>query len=146
MNKPPPKQTPEQRRAAISEGVKLSWQRRRNNAPLLLPVKETAIVKLILDVLSLKYKGRLKLWRNNTGATKTEGGGFMKFGAVGSPDLLGILAPTGRLVGLEVKAPKGKVSEHQEAWLKEAAAFGALVGVVHSVDEACALIDGAING
>lgn len=146
MNKTPPKQTPEQRRAAISEGVKLAWARRRQEAPLLLPQKETAIVKLILDVLSLKYKGKLKLWRNNTGALPREGGGFIKFGAVGSPDLLGILAPSGRLVGLEVKAPKGKTSEHQETWLKEAQEFGALVGVVHSVDEACALIDGALDG
>lgn len=110
------------------------------------PVKETAIVKSILDYLTLKYKGKAFFWRNNSGAMKTEGGGFIKFGATGSPDILGILAPSGRLIGLEVKNAKGKVSEHQEAWLKEAAELGAVVGVVRSIDEACALIEGALNG
>jgi len=138
------KQTLEQRQAAISAGVKRSWERRKAQG---IPTpKESTIVKLILDVLTLKYKGRLKLWRNNTGATKTEGGGFVRYGALGSPDLLGILAPSGRLVGLEVKAPKGTTTEHQELWLKEAQELGAVVGVVRSMDEACALIEGALHG
>ena len=110
-----------------------------------LPVKETVIVKSILEYLQLRYKGRAFFWRNNSGALKTEKS-FVRFGATGSPDILGVLGPSGRLVGLEVKGAKGKTSEHQEAWLKEAQELGAVVGVVRSMDEACALIEGALHG
>lgn len=108
-----------------------------------LPIKETALVKLILQALSLRYKGRALFWRNNTGATRTETGGFIRFGALGSPDILGVLAPSGRLIAIEVKTPTGKLSEHQEVWLTEAKELGALAGVVRSLEDAYALLDEA---
>jgi len=114
-------------------------------APVIPDMKEQMIVNLILRVLISRYKGKLKLRRNNTGAYKTETGGFIRYGQVGSPDIEGILAPNGRAVCLEVKTRTGKLSEHQERWLQEATDLGALVGVVRSVDEAIALIEGGLN-
>jgi hypothetical protein len=136
-----PKQTLAERRAAISEGVRLSWQRRKSRTK---QGPEQALQRLLLDYLTAKYRGRLVLWRNNTGATATASGGFVRYGAVGSPDLLGILSPSGRLVGLEVKAPGGKATPAQLLWLTEARSHGALCGVVHSLDEAIALLDGGL--
>jgi hypothetical protein len=109
----------------------------------MLSMSETLIVKSILGALQLRYKKKAFFWRNNTGAMKTEGGGFVRFGATGSSDILGILAPTGRFIALEVKTAKGKTSPAQEAWLAEARALGAVAGVVRSIDEAFALIEKA---
>lgn len=59
---------------------------------------------------------------------------------VGSPDLLCIVAPLGRLVALEVKDPGGVVSDEQRrchaAWRR----FGIVVGVVYSPEDALAVL------
>lgn len=104
-------------------------------------MSETALMKSILGALQLRYKKKAFFWRNNSGATKTESGGFVRFGSPGSPDILGILSPGGRLVALEVKTPKGKTSPLQESWLEEARALGALAGVVRSIDDAFQLME-----
>jgi len=112
--------------------------------PPIPPMKESMLVNLILRDLLSRYKGVLRLWRNNSGAFKTEGGNFIRYGALGSPDILGILKP-GKIVCIEAKSSRGKLSEHQERWLQEARDLGALVGVVRSVDEAIALIESGLN-
>jgi len=54
----------------------------------------------------------------------------------GSADLVGVLAPWGTFIGMEVKDPNGVVEPHQghnhEVWRR----FGALVYVVRSVEDA----------
>lgn len=80
--------------------------------------------------------------RNSVGSAKyvqeTTGKTFhVPYGlGVGSPDLVGILAPWGVFIGLEVKDPNGIVEPHQttshELWRR----FGALVYVVRSVEDA----------
>lgn len=80
--------------------------------------------------------------RNSVGSAKyvqeTTGKTFhVPYGlGVGSPDLVGILAPWGVFIGLEVKDPNGVVEPHQttshELWRR----FGALVYVVRSVEDA----------
>jgi hypothetical protein len=135
------KQTLAERQAAISEGMRAAWARRKaTTTPKLPPPKETMLVKQILTALDLTCRG--SFWRNNTGATPTPSGSFVRYGAVGAPDILGYLAPLGRLVAIEVKRPGGKLSVHQAAWLKDAKACGVLCGVAHSVEEAIALIEG----
>lgn len=72
-------------------------------------------------------------WKNNTGAMKTEYGGFIRFGAVGSPDIC--VVKDGFFIGLEVKTLKGKQSPAQkdfETRLKEA---GAEYYIVKSIDD-----------
>lgn len=101
-----------------------------------IPGNETALVKTLMQYLPLKFKGKIHLARNNSGATKTEAGAFVRFGEVGAPDLVGILAPSGRFVGIECKSAKGRVSAHQKEWLLRAASLGALVGIVRTVAEA----------
>lgn len=103
-------------------------------------MSEQLLMKSILEALQLRYKGRAHFWRNNTGAMKTEGGHFFRFGEVGSPDVLGILQG-GRFVALEVKTAKGKTSESQGAWLSRALSLGAIAGVVRSIDEAFTIIE-----
>jgi hypothetical protein len=55
---------------------------------------------------------RLFWWRNNTGAFKTEHGGFVRFGTPGSPDI--IVVKDGRAIFLGVKRPGSYQPPEQE--------------------------------
>lgn len=88
------------------------------------------------------------LLRNNVGVARAvDDDGRERFTAyglgVGSPDLILILAPGGRLVGLEVKRPGEDATSEQlrvhAIWRR----FGAVVAVVHDVEEARAVLDDA---
>ena len=72
-------------------------------------------------------------WRNNSGATKTIGGGFIRFGAVGSPDVFVIYK--GTIYGLEVKDVKGRLSEGQVAFQDGMTKAGGVYVVVRSLDD-----------
>jgi hypothetical protein len=81
------------------------------------------------------------LWRNNTGTFRTESGGMMRTGlCVGSADLIGILAPMGRFLALEVKRPGEKPTKEQELFLELVRKSGGVAAVVHSVEEALAVV------
>lgn len=64
--------------------------------------------------------------------------------AAGDPDLTGCYR--GRHFELEVKAPGGRLSRIQEVRLKEWHQAGAVVGVVHSSDEALTTLGIAQEG
>lgn len=86
------------------------------------------------------------LWRNSVGATR-DGERVVRYGlAVGSADLVGVLAPTGRILALEVKGPSGRVAPAQAAWLGVVRRFGGFAAVVRSVDEAVAAVERARGG
>lgn len=55
-------------------------------------------------------------WRQNTGAIKIEDR-FLRFGALGCPDILGLL-PNGKMLAIEVKSPKGKLTLAQKSFLE----------------------------
>jgi hypothetical protein len=69
-------------------------------------------------------------WRNNTGAVQVRPGQFMRFGKVGSSDILGVL-PGGRFLAVECKAPDGgRLSPEQKQFLADVRELGALALVV----------------
>jgi hypothetical protein len=88
------------------------------------------------------------LWRNNCGTAEhwtPKGVQRVRYGlAPGSADLVGLVG--GRFVALEVKAPKGRVTEEQREWLALVRRFGGFAAVVHSVDEARAAVARARTG
>ena len=105
-------------------------------------VTETELMLRILD--ALQRSGTGLYWRNNTGSLKDERGRWVKFGlGLGSPDIVGILAPSGRFVGVEVKRPGEHPTPEQRAWHRAATNAGALIAVVHSVEEALAAVGSA---
>lgn len=78
-------------------------------------------------------------WRMNTGRR-----GGVSFGLKGQSDITGVLLGGTRLE-LEVKKPKNNRFEpEQPAFIQRMKAHGALVGVVHSVDEAIAIVTARI--
>ena len=73
-------------------------------------------------------------WRNNTGAVQITPGRFMRFGKVGSSDILGCL-PGGRFLAVEVKAPEGRLSPEQKQFLADIQALGGLALVIRDWKE-----------
>lgn len=106
-------------------------------------MSETQLVKSILDALAWRYKGRGMWWRNQSGALRSPAGALVRFGALGSADILGLLSPSGQLVALEVKTAKGRTTAHQEAWLEQIRSFGGVALVVRSVEEALEAVEEA---
>lgn len=102
--------------------------------------------------LALGRDPTLVLWRNSTGTAahlnpRTNRTTTVRYGlAVGSADLVGILAPAGRFVALEVKTANGRVSPEQTTWLALVRSRGGFAAVVRSVDDAIAAIERARAG
>jgi hypothetical protein len=72
---------------------------------------------------------------------------MVKYGlCVGSADLIGILAPHGRLVALEVKTATGRASDEQRMFLSLVRSRGGFACLVRSVPEAIEAINRARSG
>ena len=94
----------------------------------------------------LSAKGVLS-WRSNQIPVPLKDGGFRKFaGLKGVADILGIvrqdvmlldrsIIPMGVFLAVEVKGPKGKLSEEQEWFLEEVRRRGGIGLCVRSVDD-----------
>lgn len=105
----------------------------------------------------LKLRGVVAV-RFNTGALKTPSGGFIRFGAVGAPDIWGAIPwAAGRMILVEVKAPKGKPRPNQveflermraagavAVWLDDLGRLDAILGYLRRDPEASFTIDGRL--
>lgn len=90
---------------------------------------EHDIQTAIFQYLSLK---KIFCWRNNTGAIKTQHG-FLRFGAVGSPDIFAVRE--GKIYGIEVKSEAGKLSPGQQDWGERFSSSGGVYIVARSIDD-----------
>lgn len=97
-------------------------------------MKESEVQRQILDYLALKHVFH---YRNNSGAFKRDDGHFYRFGALGSPDVICVV--DGQYVGIEVKQPKGRQSDHQKEFQKNLEAAGGKYILAYDLD---AVIDG----
>ena len=91
---------------------------------------ETQLMRLIKH--ELNTSGRCRLVRNNVGVDSEKG---VRYGLVGSPDLWGPL-PSGRLFGIEVKTPTGRIRPEQHQWWRAAGKWNVTGGVCRSVEGA----------
>ena len=118
------------------------------------PTADTSESQLQAEIR--KHIGSLpdvRLWRHNTGQIKDATGRPVRFGlAVGSADIVGIVAPRGRWIAIEVKAPgwvpakSGARYEHEEdqrKWMAIVRAFGGVAGFASSLGEAMLLVEEA---
>jgi hypothetical protein len=96
-------------------------------------------------------RGDTRLFRNNTGTLLDRNGRPVQFGLCrGSSDLIGLrsVTVTPEMVGqrlavfsaIEVKAPRGRLTAEQEAFLAMVLEMGGLAGVARSVEEAEGLL------
>lgn len=91
---------------------------------------ETKLTHEIISALN-QIPGVL-CWRRNVGMK-----GRVRFGKKGQADIEGVVR--GRHLEIEVKIDT-ELSTEQNDWLETMTKFGALAGMVHSIDEAISLI------
>jgi hypothetical protein len=95
-------------------------------------IRESDVLNAVMNYLSLN---RIPCWRINSGALKTERGGFIRFGSKGMSDIYAI-SPDGISVWIECKRPKGgRLSEAQKEFLDCINRNSGVGIVVHSVEE-----------
>lgn len=93
----------------------------------------------------------VRLFRNNVGTCKAADGRFVRFGlCTGSSDLIGLksVVITPDMVGqrvavfcaVEVKTPKGRVTEEQQRFLDFVKRSGGIAGVARSPEDAQKII------
>lgn len=75
-------------------------------------------------------------WNNPTGTLPTSHTTHIKFGLVGSPDVLGCYR--GRFVGIEVKTATGRQSDHQKTFQRVFERSGGIYILARSVQDALA--------
>ncbi|MDR0759924.1 MAG: VRR-NUC domain-containing protein [Treponema sp.] len=93
---------------------------------------ENAVIKECLEYLNLKG---IFAWRNQTGAlASSDGKRFIRFGKVGSADIIGIL-PGGRFIAVECKAPNGRLSDYQLAFLTDVEHMGGVAVIARSSED-----------
>lgn len=92
------------------------------------------------------------LWRNGVAGVEsydhTRGGARHHHAGLpkGSSDLIGVLAPLGRLLALEVKTDRGRVTDEQQMFLALVRRMGGFGAVVRNEEEALAAIARARGG
>ncbi len=112
---------------------------------------ETNLQAAIWKTLSAETEARL--WRNNVGTTRSADGRFVRFGLCpGSSDLIGLtpVVVTPDMVGqvvavfsaVEVKTPRGRVTDEQQKFLDFVQRSGGRAGVARSVEDALKIIGG----
>ena len=98
-------------------------------------MKESGIVTAIQQYLQiLENQGKLVFQRNNSGAVRTQRGGFLRFGKVGSPDFY-LFTVGGKTIHLEVKNETGKQSEGQKDFEERVTKLGHKYLIVRDIEE-----------
>lgn len=74
---------------------------------------------------------------NGQPARKTEPGAYpVRFNPPGTADIVGILAPSGRMIMIEVKSAKGKAREDQITMRRVVERFGGAYCIARSLEDA----------
>ena len=106
-------------------------------------MKEKDAQKQILQYLALK-----QIWsiRHNTGAAVIKSGNTQRFVRFGTPGLADIVAFTkgGQVIWIEVKSAKGKQSELQREFQKQAEKHGHVYILAKSVEDLYPLFGGGL--
>lgn len=96
-----------------------------------------------LIMLAIGSRPGIRIWRNQTGALKDERGHLIRFGLVGSADILGIMSPGGRFLAIEVKTHTGRQTEQQASFQRMIESHGGLYVLARSVQDAVSALDRA---
>ena len=81
-------------------------------------------------------------YRQNSGGMPTRGGGFIRFGTPGAPDIVCVMQ--GRYIGIEVKDIKGRLSDNQKRFQESLEAAGGIYLIARDVDEVIKYIEQAL--
>lgn len=102
---------------------------------------ETDLVASIL----LKFGSHpdVRIWRANVLVAKDARGRVVRAGITGQADISGLLAPNGRRLEIECKAPHGRQTDAQRNWQSMIQSLGGLYVLARSADDVEAALRGA---
>jgi hypothetical protein len=102
---------------------------------------EHAIQLQLMEYLAHKP---VYVWRNNSGALRDRRGIPVRFGKVGSSDILGVQGETGRFIAIEVKRPgmSYKPTPAQVDFLQAIHNHGGLAGIATCTDDVDRILAG----
>jgi hypothetical protein len=104
---------------------------------------ENRVKTEVLKYLKLRH---IYCWSNPSGAVRIRPGKFMSFGLKGSADILGCL-PGGKILAVECKAERGRLSPEQKQFLTEIRDLGGMAVVAKSYrDIEAALMEAGYAG
>ena len=96
--------------------------------------------KILVEILiEFGTRSDMKIWANNTG-TAYRRGRMLKFGLVGSGDILGIIEG-GTFLSIEVKSGKARQSKQQKIFQKMVTSLGGLYIVARSTQDVKKALD-----
>ncbi len=90
------------------------------------------------EILHYLQKAGIFAWRQNTGAFKIDSR-YIRVGFSGMADIIGIL-PDGRFLAIEVKGPKGKLTEYQKMFLREIQANKGVAIIARSIVDVISVV------
>ncbi len=113
----------------------MNTQNTHHRVQHLRKIPEKQIQTAIEQYLGILEKRKLLVYiKNNSGGLKTENGSFIRFGKAGSPDFL-LFLTGGQTIHLEIKTPKGRLSESQKRYQDQVEALGHQYMVVRNVND-----------
>lgn len=92
--------------------------------------QESETQKAIVQYLTFKH---IFHWRQNSGAFKTEAGGFYRMGAKGAPDIF--VVKEGTIYAIEVKSLTGRQNANQVSFQTDLERAGGKYFVVRTLDD-----------
>lgn len=95
----------------------------------------------VQHAILLKYGAhpRIRIARINTGAALVRGR-LVKFGVPGTADIVGLIAPSGRFLAIEVKSATGRQSYDQKRFERVITAMGGVYVLARSVADVDAVL------
>lgn len=102
------------------------------------PPKERSEKSIEIEIRASLAAAGIWVQKHNIDRRSTFGSGL----GLGVADLICVVPPYGRFLGIEVKRPstRNKLSDVQKRWASAIRRFGAVFGVATSVEEAMALV------
>lgn len=101
-------------------------------------VLEAQLTPVVLQVLCAPGSG-LVLWRNARGYDADR---KIRYGVGdGGADYIGLYAPAGRFVSVELKTARGRQQDNQRQWEQLVLRLGGVYALVRSVDDARILLE-----
>lgn len=97
-----------------------------------MAVKHSNLISEIL--IALSHRDDIRVWRNETGAVR-KGAGMIRYGLIGSPDIIGIMGPNGKWLGIECKVGKDIQREAQKNFEEMIASRGGIYIVAYNVSD-----------
>lgn len=87
------------------------------------------------SILNFFFRSGIFCYRQNTTGIPIPGGGFRSAAKTGLPDIVAILPPEGKHVGIEVKTGRDRLRPEQIGTLKNIKDMGGVALVVKSYDD-----------